>query len=95
MPNAPPMAVLANHPLETEIMSTSHAEVAPRISASQELVSSDFMALASHMTDCERSRGRFFAVQTALESLHAMTAHRIVTTGAVITCCSLGLLALV
>lgn len=76
-------------------MSTSRAEVAPRISASQEFVSSDFVALASHMTDCERSRGRFFALRTALESLHAMTARRIVTTGAVIACCALGLLALV
>lgn len=76
-------------------MSTSHAEVAPRISASQELVTSDFVALASHMTDCERSRGRFFVVQAALETLHAMTARRIVTTGAVLICFGLGLLALV
>jgi hypothetical protein len=76
-------------------MSTSHAEAAHPISVSQELVNSDFLALASHMTDCERSRGRFFAVRTALESLHAMTARRIVTTGAIVICGSLGLLALV
>ena len=76
-------------------MSTSHAEAAHPISVRQELVNSDFLALASHMTDCERSRGHFFAVHTALESLHAMTARRFVSTGAIVICGSLGLLALV
>jgi hypothetical protein len=76
-------------------MSTPTAEAVRRISASQELVSSDFVALASHMNDCERSRGRFFALRAALDSVHAMTSRRIVTTGALFACCGLGLLVLV
>ena len=61
---------------------------------SSEHVSSDFMALASHMSDCQRSRGRFFTLRTALEKLHAFTAPRLVTTGVVLTACSLGLVGL-
>lgn len=61
---------------------------------SNELVSSDFMALASHMSDCQRSRGRFFTLRTRLESLHAVTAPRLVTTGAALAICSLGLVGL-
>jgi len=71
-----------------------HADAAHRFPLSSELVSSDFMALASHMTDCQRSRGRFFTLRTKLETLHAVTAPRIVTTGAVLIISSLGLLAL-
>ncbi|MDB5869568.1 MAG: hypothetical protein JWP96_1900 [Polaromonas sp.] len=58
------------------------------------MVSSDFSALASHMTDCQRSRGRFFTLRTTLEALHSITAPRLVTTGAFLVACSLGLLAL-
>lgn len=65
-----------------------------RFALSSEQVSSDFMALASHMTDCQRSRGRFFNLRTALETLHAITAPRLVTTGAVLVISSLGLLGL-
>jgi hypothetical protein len=75
-------------------MSTPTVEAVRRISASQELVSSDFVALASHMSDCERSRGRFFVLRSALDTLHAMTSRRIVTTGALFAC-GVGLLALV
>lgn len=57
-------------------------------------VSSDFSALASHMNDCQRSRGRWFVLRAALESLHAMTSPRIVTSAAVFTLFALGLLAL-
>jgi hypothetical protein len=57
-------------------------------------VSSDFSALATHMNACQRSRGRWFALRAALESLHAMASPRIVTTAAVFTFCALGLLAL-
>ncbi|MDB5929522.1 MAG: hypothetical protein JWR60_1229 [Polaromonas sp.] len=75
-------------------MTTSPAQAAHRLSPSNELVSSDFMALASHMSACQRSRGRFFTLRTTLESLHAFTAPRLVTTGAVLVACSLGMVAL-
>jgi hypothetical protein len=57
-------------------------------------VSTDFSALASHMSACQRSRGRWFALRATLESLHAMASPRIVTTVAVLAFCTLGLLAL-
>jgi len=75
-------------------MNPTSLQSAHRISLSNELVSSDFMALASHMTDCQRSRGRFFTLRTGLESLHALTATRLVTTGAALAVCSLGLVGL-
>ena len=75
-------------------MTPSYAQSAHRLSLSNELVSSDFMALASHMTDCQRSRGRFFTLRTRLESLHAVTASRLVTTGVALVACSLGLIGL-
>ena len=78
-------------------MSTPHAEAVSRIPASHEFVSSDFMALAAHMNDCQRSRGRFFALRATLESLHAMSSRRIVTTAALALAvgCGFALLALV
>lgn len=75
-------------------MTPTLAQSARRLSLSNELVSSDFMALASHMTDCQRSRGRFFTLRTRLESLHAITAPRLVTTGVALVVCSLGLVGL-
>jgi hypothetical protein len=75
-------------------MTPPHAKAANRFALSSEHVSSDFMALASHMTDCHRSRGRFFTLHTTLEKLHAFTAPRLVTTGVVLTACSLGLVGL-
>ena len=63
-----------------------------RFANGNDLVTSDFVALASHMTACRRSRGRFFSVRAKLESLHALTAPRMVTTGAVLLVLSLGLL---
>ena len=81
-------------------MSTPHAEAVSRLSAhhdpvSNEFVSSDFMALAAHMNACQRSRGHFFALRVALESLHATASPRIVTTGALFVCCGVALLAVV
>ena len=72
---------------------------ANRFPPADDLVTSDFTALASHMTDCKRSRGRFFSVRATLEALHTLTAPRMVTTGAVLVALSLvmlgaGLLAL-
>jgi hypothetical protein len=75
-------------------MTPSHAEAPHRFPLSSEHVSSDFMALASHMTDCQRSRGRFFTLRTTLETLHAVTAPRLVTTGAVLVVSSLGVVGL-
>lgn len=63
-----------------------------RFADGNDLVASDFMALASHMSACNRSRGRFFSLRATLESLHALTAPRMVTTGAVLVAISLGML---
>lgn len=62
----------------------------PVINAS---VSRDFLALASHMHDCQCSHGHFFVLQTMLESLQALASPRIVTTGTLVAVCILGLLA--
>jgi len=76
-------------------MTTSNARTASRFPVINEFVSSDFQALASHMNDCQRSRGRFFVLRATLETLHALASPRIVTTGALFVFCGLGLLALV
>lgn len=75
-------------------MTTSNARTARRFPIINEFVSSDFQALASHMNDCQRSRGRFFVLRATLETLHALASPRIVTTGALFVFCGLGLLAL-
>lgn len=75
-------------------MTTSNAESAIRFPVINEFVSSDFLALASHMDDCQRSRGRFFGLHAALETLHAMASPRIVTSAALLVFSVLLLLAL-
>ncbi len=75
-------------------MNPSAVKAPSRFALSQELVSSDFSALASHMTECERSRGRFFTLRAVLETAHAVTAPRLVTTGALLVVCSVGLVLL-
>ena len=75
-------------------MTTSSAQSSRRPLLSNEVVSSDFMALASHMTACQRSQSRFFIVRTGLESLHAFTAPRLVTTGIVLAAGGLSLVGL-
>ena len=60
----------------------------PVISAS---VSRDFLALASHMSDCQQSQGHFFVARSALESLQTLASPRIVTTGTLVSLCTLGL----
>ncbi|MDP3707560.1 MAG: hypothetical protein Q8R56_05665 [Polaromonas sp.] len=67
---------------------TGAAYRCPVINAS---VFRDFLALASHMNDCQRSHGRFFVVQALLESLQALASPRIVTTGTLVAVCSIGL----
>ena len=81
-------------------MNPSSLKSSQRLADCNDFVSSDFSALASHMSDCQRSRSRFFTLRSTLETLHALTAPRLVTTGAVLLICSfallgLGLLALV
>ncbi len=75
-------------------MTLHHAQATRHFPMSSEHVASDFMALASHMTACQRSRGHFFTLRSALEALHDVTTPRLVTTGAVLVVCSLALLGL-
>lgn len=72
--------------------SASTTTATHRFANGNDLVTSDFVALASHMTACRRSRGRFFSLRATLETLHALTAPRMVTTGAVLVVVSLGFL---
>lgn len=69
-------------------MNPSTAEAASPLARDDAFVSSDFIALASHMTACQRSRGRFFTLQAGLETLQSLTAPRLVTAGALCVLCS-------
>lgn len=62
----------------------STLKIASRYSspANPDFVGSDAAELASHMSHCASSRGRFFALQTALDSAHSAMAARIVTVAA-------------
>ncbi len=53
-----------------------------------DFVSTDAAELASHMNHCASSRGRFFAVQTALHSAHSALSPRIVTVAALVAAIS-------
>ncbi len=75
-------------------MNTPSTRAGTRFHAGNDHVSSDFMALASHMSDCQRSRGRLFNLHAELECLHALATQHLVTTGAVLLVCCLALLAL-
>lgn len=59
-----------------------------------DFVSTDAADLASHMDQCAHSRGRFFGLQTGLQSAHSVMSPRIVTVAAIVAIC-LALLALV
>ncbi len=54
----------------------------PSSGAAADIVSSDFVSLATHLRTCNRSRGRFFALQSTLEFMHSQVSPRIVTTAA-------------
>jgi hypothetical protein len=58
-----------------------------------DFVSTDAADLASHMNQCAHSRGRFFGLQSGLQSAHSTMAPRIVTVAGIVVIC-LGLLAL-
>lgn len=59
-----------------------------------DFVSTDSANLASHMSHCASSRSRFFALHSALQSIHGLVSPRIVTVSAVLAIC-LGLLVVV
>ena len=56
------------------------------------IVTSDMLALASHMSDCQRSHGSLLPVLSALEWLRSMAFGHIVTTGALVGATALCLL---
>ena len=56
-------------------------------SASNEFIATDFSALALHMNACQRASGGLFHVRFLLETLHALAAPRIVTSGALVLAC--------
>ena len=72
-------------------MITAHAQ-APQPVDIHAIVSSDMMALASHMRDCQRSHGALLPVLSALEWAKAMATGHIVTTGALVGATALCLL---
>jgi hypothetical protein len=58
-----------------------------------DFVSTDAAELASHMDQCAHSRGRFFTLQSGLQSAHSVVSPRIVTVALIVAIC-FGLLAL-
>ena len=56
------------------------------------IVSSDMLALASHMSDCQRSHGPFHELRVTLDQLRALASAHIVTTGALFGAAGLCLL---
>ena len=56
------------------------------------IVTSDMLALASHMSDCQRSHGALLPVLSALERVRALAFGHIVTTGALVGATGLCLL---
>lgn len=52
-------------------------------------VSSDMAALASHMDDCRLSRGRFFSLHAAGDTVRGLASSHIVSTGALLTAAGL------
>ncbi|GAC1605041.1 MAG: hypothetical protein NVS3B2_11160 [Ramlibacter sp.] len=56
------------------------------------IVSSDIMALASHMSDCQRAHGPLLPIISALEWAKGMAFGHIVTTGALVGATGLCLL---
>jgi len=74
-------------------MSRAPTTASTPFSAANDFVSSDFSELASHMSACNRSHGRFFQLRATLESLHAVASPRIMTSAAVLAAGGLFLLA--
>ncbi|MBW8722812.1 MAG: hypothetical protein JF626_13395 [Polaromonas sp.] len=49
-----------------------------------DFVSTDAADLASHMNQCAHSRGRFFGLQSGLQSAHSVLSPRVVTVAAIV-----------
>lgn len=47
---------------------------------SAEALAADLKALGAHLVNCQRSRGRWFALSSMVETAHAFMAPRLVTT---------------
>ena len=52
-----------------------------------DFVSTDAADLASHMDQCAHSRGRFFGLQSGLQSAHSVMSPRIVTVAGILAIC--------
>ena len=72
-------------------MTTTHAQAQPPVDINA-IVDSDIAALASHMSDCQRSHGSLLPLLSALEWARAMAFGHIVTTGALVGAAGLCLL---
>lgn len=72
-------------------MNSAHAQ-AHQPADINAIVSSDMMALASHMSDCQRSNGALLPLLSALEWARTMAFGHIVTTGALVGATGLCLL---
>ena len=72
-------------------MTTAHVQ-AQQPADFNDFVSSDMTALASHMSDCQRSHGSLLPLLSALEWAKAMASGHIVTTGALVGAAGLCLL---
>jgi hypothetical protein len=67
---------------ELDIMTTfanTHTFRTSQGSGAPDFVSTDTAALASHMSDCAKTRSRFFGLHAALELGHALLTPRMVT----------------
>lgn len=72
-------------------MTTAHAQAEPPADPNT-IVSSDMMALASHMSDCQRAHGSLLRLLSTLEWAKSMASGHIVTTGALVGATALCLL---
>ncbi len=73
-------------------MTTFHIMTDSSSANNTDFVSTDAADLASHMSQCARSRRRLFALHSALQSAHSLVCPRIVTVAAALAI-FLGLLA--
>lgn len=62
---------------------STHSFLASKGNGSPDFVSSDTAALASHMSECAKTRSRFFGLHSALEFAHALLTPRMVTTAVI------------
>ena len=58
--------------------------LSPHFSSATDFVSADTADLASHMSHCAHSRGRFFALHSTLQSTHGVVCSHMVTVSALV-----------